>query len=295
MISKLNATGGRGQYFAARIGELLSSADLTHTSNEVSFANNCQNDGSMRFCAPWAMLETLEASGIDIVELTGNHNNDYGTNNNQTTINKYHELGMGTFGGGLNLQAAAQPYEIDQDGARIALLGYNRYDAPGTAPIAGSNRPGANPWNKSQMISDIQAAKQKGQFVIVDFQYQECYSYPPYGQEMPACDAPIAGQRQFFRDAIDAGADMVVGTQAHQPQTYELYHGKPIYYGLGNLYFDQYSWPGNSRGLVLTHYFVQGRYVQTKITTTVYDKNMQTRVMNEENSRWFLKRLAAAR
>jgi poly-gamma-glutamate synthesis protein (capsule biosynthesis protein) len=84
---------------------------------------------------------------------------------------------------------------------------------------------------------------------------------------------------------------MVVGTQAHQPQTYEIYNGKPIFYGLGNLFFDQTYWPGTTRSIILTHYFIDGKYVQTRITPTVYDTSFQTRLMTEEESVAFLTRL----
>ena len=37
---------------------------------------------------------------------------------------------------------------------------------------------------------------------------------------------------------------------------------------MGNLYFDQINWIGTRQGLVLTHYFYDGRYIQTKIIRT---------------------------
>ena len=88
---------------------------------------------------------------------------------------------------------------------------------------------------------------------------------------------------------------MVIGTSAHQPQTYEIYNGVPIYYGLGNLYFDQTSWPGTERGIVLTNYFVGGELLQTKFTGTVYDEALQTRVMTPDEENFLLTRLQVAR
>jgi len=108
---------------------------------------------------------------------------------------------------------------------------------------------------------------------------------------MPACDAPISGQEEFFRELIDFGADMVVGTQAHQPQTYEFYNGKPIYYGLGNLFFDQTYWPGTERGIILTHYFYNGKLLQTRLAPTVYDEDLQVETMDTDSAEQFLTRL----
>jgi poly-gamma-glutamate capsule biosynthesis protein CapA/YwtB (metallophosphatase superfamily) len=142
---------------------------------------------------------------------------------------------------------------------------------------------------------DIEAARQTSQFVIVNIQYAECQAYPAGYVEFPLCDGTIGGQEEAFRQMIDFGADMVVGSSAHQPQTYELYEGKPIYYGLGNLYFDQTQWPGTERGIILTHYFAGGKLLQTKLSPTEYDKDFQTRLMDIETAVYLLERLNDAR
>ena len=290
MIIKLNAVGDPN-HFSAKIGEFLSDADYTHTSNETSFVEGCSSTSGMKFCSPPAMLETLKSSGINIIELTGNHNNDFGRSANAETINTYRELGWGTFGGGLNDIDAAKPFEINSKKSKISMLGYN---VPCDA-IAGPDSAGANCYDYDDMVSSITVAKAENRFVIVDFQYYECYAYPDGYVEYPQCDAPIDGQTELFRGAIDAGADMVVGVSAHQPQTFELYGGKPIYYGLGNLYFDQVDWPGTKRGLVLKHYFLNGKYAQTKITPIEYDNNLQPKLMSKEGAKWMIERLLDSR
>jgi poly-gamma-glutamate capsule biosynthesis protein CapA/YwtB (metallophosphatase superfamily) len=126
-------------------------------------------------------------------------------------------------------------------------------------------------------------------------QYWECYAYPDGYVEYPICDKPIGEQEAVFKKLVDLGANMVVGSSAHQPQTYELYKDAPIYYGLGNLYFDQTSWPGTERGIVLTHYFVDGILLQTKLTPTVFDSDLQTRIATADQADYLLRRLQAAR
>lgn len=294
MMNKLRAAGGDATYFSQYIGDFLADADITHVSNEVSFQTGCQI-GDMLFCAPPAMIETLKDSGVDVVELTGNHNNDLGAQYNTETINLYHSLGWGTFGGGLNSTEAAKPWFSEQKGSKLALLGYNYPDSPNGGAIAGTTRAGANSFDFNKIESDIASAKAQGSFVIVDVQFWECFAYPDGYVEFPECDGPIPNQAEVFRQIVDLGADMVVGSSAHQPQTFELYKDKPIYYGLGNLYFDQYRWPGTERGLVLTHYLRGGKLLQTKITPTVYDSAMQTRVMTSDETQYLFERLNAAR
>lgn len=293
MMLKLRNVSGP-TYFSEHIGEFLADADITHVSNEVSFQEGCAYSHTL-FCSPPEMIETLKASGVDVVELTGNHNNDVGASYNADTIRLYHSLGWGTFGGGLNTAEAAKPWTTEQKGTKLAFLGYNYPDSPNGGAIAGPDKAGANSFNFDRIKLDIDGAKNEGRFVIVDVQFWECYAYPEGYLEFPECDMPIPNQAEVFRRIIDLGADMVVGSSAHQPQTYEIYKDKPIYYGLGNLYFDQDRWPGTERGIILTHYFSDGKLIQTKLTPTEYGSEYQTRQMNSEKAEWLLDRLNTAR
>ena len=157
--------------------------------------------------------------------------------------------------------------------------------------------PGANQYYEENAVKEITAAKERGDFVLVDIQYYECSAYASEYED-PTCDradSAAGNQVGFFRHLIDLGADMVVGTSAHQPQTFELYGDGVIYYGLGNLFFDQIWWPGTTRSLVLAHYFYNGKLLQTKIVPTVYDSTMQTKLLDKETSKWFLERLIKVR
>lgn len=296
MLKVLNSKGD-ATYFSEKIADFLKKTDYTHISNEVSFAENCSVDsGSTTLCSDWRMLDVITDIDTDIIELTGNHNNDYSTENNLKTLEKYTELGLKTFGGGKDEENARIPLKINDKNTKITWLAYNQSTSTkANGQGANGDEPGANIYDEEIAKKQIAEAKANGDFVIVDIQYFECYSYPEEGEEMPECDAPITGQEKLFKDLIDMGADMVVGTQAHHPQTFELYNGKPIFYGLGNLFFDQIYWPGTTRSYVLTHYFWNGNYIQTRISGTVYDGTYQTRLMDEDNLQWFLNRLAAAR
>jgi poly-gamma-glutamate synthesis protein (capsule biosynthesis protein) len=285
-------------YPAEKIAGFLSDADLTHTSNEVSFVDGCSVYSGLRFCSRPEAIDALKAIGADLIELTGNHNNDFGSINNTKTIELYKSEGMEYFGGGLNSEDAAKPYITEIDGSKIAFFGYNYYDAivaGGTNALAGSNKAGANPYSESKMKSDIESIREDVDVIIVDLQFQECYSYPPGDVIYPICYKPISNQASTFRKAIDFGADIVIGTQAHQPQTYELYGDGVIFYGLGNLFFDQSMWIGTRQGMILTHYFIDGQLIQTKITPTIYDSSLQVEPASKEEAKLLLELLSTAR
>ena len=298
LASKMNALKST-TYPADAIGDFLADADLTHVSNEASFADDCVISSGMRFCSKWEYMDVLKKSGVDIVELTGNHNNDTGNKNNTATINKYKELGIHYFGGGLNAEDASKILYEEVKGTKIAFIGYNFYDTyyDNTYVLAGETTAGANSYSKEKMTKDISTAKENADIVIVDFQFQECYCYPDGDVVYPPCYKPLGNpdQVEVFRSAIDLGATIVIGTQAHQPQTYEVYNNGVIFYGLGNLYFDQSNWIGTRQGLVLSHYFYDGKYLSTKITPTYMDYDLQPDFATEQQYNQLMNSLKEAR
>ena len=48
----------------------------------------------------------------------------------------------------------------------------------------------------------------------------------------------ITKPERYIERFIDAGADLIVGTHAHQLQGVEFYKGKAIFYNLGNFWFN---------------------------------------------------------
>lgn len=289
MNTKLDQVGD-AKYFSTYITPFLRQFDFIHTSNESSFSNLANGSN---ICSKPAMIDVLTDIGLNIVELTGNHNQDCGDQDAIATIEQYHDLGIHTFGGGISDAEAAIPLEITEKSTSITLLGYNL----STGGYTLDNTPGANFYTEEKAKSDIAAAKERGDFIIVDIQYYECNEYASTTEDT-TCDAANSSagdQIGFFRHLIDMGANIVIGTAAHQPQTYEIYRNGEIYYGLGNLFFDQSAWPGTTRSLVLVHYFYKNKLLQTRIVPTIYDNNFQTRLMDSADAQAFLQRLINVR
>lgn len=279
-----------GKYFAEQIGPYLSAFDITHTSNESSFTDLAAD---RNICSDKEFFNTLLAIGLDVVELTGNHNQDCGNQAALDSIDMYEQNNIKIVGGGRNATEAKVPLELSEKGTNITMLGFNQSTGGATKGAT----PGANQYYEDVAAAQIKEAKDRGDFVIVDVQYYECASYASEYED-PICDranSSAGDQIGFFRHLIDLGADVVVGTSAHQAQTFELYGNGVIYYGLGNLFFDQVWWPGTTRSLILSHYFYNGKLLQTKLVGTVYDKNMQTRLLDADTMKWWIERLVKVR
>jgi poly-gamma-glutamate synthesis protein (capsule biosynthesis protein) len=297
-LALLTDRSGDYGYAARNIGEFLADADLTHVSNEASFVPGCNVYSGMVFCSRPEYMEVLQLSGVDIVELTGNHNNDFGAQYSAASIQMYEEAGMRYFGGGLNDEDASEILYENVNNSTIAFLGYNYYDSiyPSVA-IASESRSGANYYSEEKLERDIKKAKEKADIIIVTFQFQECWSYPESDVIYPVCYRPLESpdQKKVFRMAIDLGADIVVGSQAHQPQTYELYEDGMIFYGTGNLFFDQYMWIGTRQGMVLSHYIYDGVHIQSKITPIYTDRDLKPSIATQEQAELLMKLLKDAR
>jgi len=97
-------------YPAKDIKHWFSDADFVHVSNEVSFTPDCvaEGSGTMSFCSHDDYIGLLEEINTNIVELTGNHLEDKGTQWLDHSLDMYRERGWLWFGGGANQAEGAQ-------------------------------------------------------------------------------------------------------------------------------------------------------------------------------------------
>jgi len=229
-------------------------SDFLHISNEVSALDNCQYVPGMRFCMKTAHLETFKKLGVNIIELTGNHNLDYGKDAYIKTYEWYQANGMKTFGGGLSPEQAYQSLIFSlKDGSKIAMVGFNESCPVNECAGRRGNQVGAAPYDSlrvKQILENLKKDKEIS-YIIASVQFDETDSY-----------APTKSQAKITKYLIDWGADFVYGSQAHQVQQVEFYKGKPIFHGFGNFLFDQIHRLGVRQGFFLHTYFYKGKMVQ---------------------------------
>ncbi len=238
------------------VGPVLQTADIAHISNEVSFTPDCPYPnpiGGTTFCSHDRYFELLTWLGIDVVELTGNHLNDWGTDALLYSLDLYEAAGMAIFGGGADAEAAQRPAIFEHNGNRIAFVGCNPV-GPAYA-WAGPDKPGSRPCDAgfTAQITDLAAA---GYQVIATLQYHEFYHY-----------AATAQQQADFAELARAGATAVSGSQAHHAQGFAFVDGAFIHYGPGNLFFDQMDQLGTRQTFVDTYVFYDGRLLTVELWT----------------------------
>jgi hypothetical protein len=273
-------------YPAQDIRDWLRDADITHISNEVPFAPDCPYPDpvqpDVRFCSRDAYIQLLEDVGADVVELTGDHFQDWGTEAMFHTLDLYRERGWLTYGGGANLAEGRKALLIDKGPNRIAFIGCNAKG--GSFAQASDTDPGAAACDMDWMAGEINRLKGEGYLVIATFQHHEYYTYDPQPD-----------QQRDFRQMAEAGAVIVSGSQAHQPQGMEFRNGSFIHYGLGNLFFDQYSLCEACRqGFIDRHVFYDGRYISTQLLPIQFVDYARSRPMTFEESNELLQALFLA-
>lgn len=275
------------------IQDWLTSADLTHISNEVPFAENCPtpdpNQENLIFCSSPDRIELLEFVGTDIIELTGNHMLDYGVAAMNLTLEMYEEQGWIYYAGGWDLTDAQTPKKITHNGNKLAFIGCNPVGP--TSDFATASQPGSAPCGDYGWILDaISDVMDEGYLPIVTLQYFEDYTAIPSSQMIVD-----------FQALADAGAVVVNGSQAHTPKIMTFHNGAFIHYGLGNLFFDQMNvyygetyMPNTRDEFIDRLVFYDNRLISVELLTAELEDYARPRPMSTTEREAFLNRIFSA-
>jgi poly-gamma-glutamate synthesis protein (capsule biosynthesis protein) len=184
----------------------------------------------------------LKDAGFAAVSLANNHTMDYGARALRDTLVTLVSNGIAPAGAGDDLSQAWQPALFERAGVRFALIAVSDIIPRGFA--AGPRRAGVaagrslvsgdiDERSNAEMRAAIRMAKREADVVIV---------YEHWGDE--GVSVPSAEQRRAAREAIDAGASVVLGSHSHVLGPIEAYRGGLIAYSLGNFVFDSFPGPG---------------------------------------------------
>lgn len=253
------------------VAPILQSADIAHISNEVSFAADCPPPdpyGGTTFCSRDPYFDLIKHLGIDVIELTGNHLNDYGRDPLSRSLDMYAAAGMQWFGGGRDLADAGRAAVFEHNGNRIAFVGCNPVGPANDWALA--DAAGSRPCGED-LTAQIAQLRAEGHIVLATLQYVEHYVYyaPP-------------DQQAAFSELAAAGATAVSGSQAHHAQGFAFENGAFIHYGPGNLFFDQMDMMGTRQTFVDTYVIYDNRLLGVELWTGLIENWARPRVMTPE-------------
>jgi len=207
-------------------------ADVTYVNLEAPLFAGCpvNPNPSFTFCGDARFVDGLNFMGAKVANLANNHLSNYGAEGITATDQLLNAHGILT--SGLGPVAV-----IDVRGIKFGFIGFN---GVGRAI------------DQTALKAGIARARQQADIVVVQFHWGKEYERQPMADRgVPTPDDPV----NIGHEAIDWGADIVIGNHPHWYQGVEVYKGKLITYAHGNFVFDQ-MWSEETReGVIGTYTF----------------------------------------
>ena len=210
-----------------QVQELVSAADYSIVNFECAVTKGGEipivKQGPNLRCSEKG-LDILKWAGFNCVTLANNHFYDYGDEGARNTIERCATLGLDVVGGGMDVKEASTVLYKIIGGKTVAIINCCEHEFS----IADDTHGGSNPLNPIRQYYSVVQAKERADYVLVIVHG---------GHEH--WQLPSPRMQETYRFFIDAGADAVVNHHQHCYSGYEIYRGKPIFYGLGNFCFDR--------------------------------------------------------
>lgn len=165
--------------------------------------------------------EILKELGVDAVTLANNHMMDFYSDGLKDTVNILKEIDVDFIGAGTDKEEIKKPLIFDVKNTKIGFLNYCENEFSTLKCDLGCN--GLDSINN---FYDIQDLRKNVDFLIVILHSgHEGYNLP---------SPEMKKRSRYF---VDLGVDAIITHHSHCLSGYEIYKGKPIFYGVGNLFF----------------------------------------------------------
>src|SRR6202163_1666401 len=245
----------------------LLKGDVVFTNLESAVAEKGETAQEGRgFLTPPEALDALTTFGVNLLSLSGNHAFDLKVTGIQNTIREADSRMIVHAGTGNDLAEAVAPGYLHTSKGTIALIasasglitpgGSATADRPGVNELrieAGDNEneatsdlPGApgntpNQEDSQRILQSIRDARQHADLVIV-YQHNHVFGNHSFStiftEGMQERLAPNDWLKKWTHAEVDAGADIIVMHGAPLLQGVEIYHGRAIFYDLGNFIYN---------------------------------------------------------
>jgi poly-gamma-glutamate synthesis protein (capsule biosynthesis protein) len=196
-----------------------------------------------------AALPAMREAGVEVANLGNNHAYDYGPEALLDSIEHLREHDIAPIGAGRNPRQALAPAVFDLEGWTVAVVGIDQVVDPYPEAVAAPGHPGtAAGHDTGAMLDAIRAAEDQADIVIVTIHW---------GVELDT--QPRAEQVALGHEFVDAGADVIFGHHAHRLQPMDHYKGRPIFWGLGNFVWPNFSAEGSTTAVAQVEVLPGGR------------------------------------
>lgn len=232
VMDALHANGGEiSSGIDSKLIQRMAAADLCCVNNEFTYSDRGtpMAGKAYTFRAKPENVSILNTLGVDVVTLANNHVYDYGEDAFLDTLDTLKGAGIDYVGAGRNLSEAMTPMYYELEGLTVAVVNATRAEKNVMTPEAEEDSPGVLRCYDTELFEqEIKEANEKADVVVCCVHWGTEYSYTL--EEV---------QRSTARTYIDAGADVIVGTHSHCLQGIEYYKDVPVFYSLGNFWFNE--------------------------------------------------------
>ena len=203
------------------------------------------------FDAPASAVTALKSAKVSLATEANDHGMDCGPQGLSQNLTIASQTGYPIIGIGNTAAQAFAPYRITIDGQRIAIIAATQVIADNLIGTwtATATQPGvASAIDPTQLVREVQQVRRTADTVIV---------YVHWGTETQACPDPQ--QEPLAEQLVQAGADVVIGSNAHVLLGGGYLGGAYVDYGLGNFaFYDDTAPETDSGALVIT---AEGRHI----------------------------------
>jgi poly-gamma-glutamate capsule biosynthesis protein CapA/YwtB (metallophosphatase superfamily) len=229
----------------------------------------------------------LTAARPDACALANNHVLDLGVRGLEETLDSLAAANLAAAGAGRDSQEAWRPLELSAGDRRVLVwsVGASCSGVPGTW-AAGPDRPGVayvgdlSPGDAKDLCDRVQRAKRAGDIAVVSIHWGSNWGY-----------AVPRAQVRFAHWLIDSGVDVVHGHSSHHPRPVEVYRGRLVLYGCGDLVNDYEGISGDERYrpdlrlLYFVHLDADGRLDQLRMVP-LQARRMSLRHATAQDAKW---------
>jgi poly-gamma-glutamate synthesis protein (capsule biosynthesis protein) len=210
----------------------ISNLRIINLETSITISKDKQNKSVLYKMHP-NNIDVLKVAGINYCHMANNHVMDWGVSGLRQTINTLTKNGIRFGGIGSNPKMAKMPtvFEINQQ--KIYIFSYGDVDSG--IPISWkTNKHGVNVITTANNDTHVEIANEINQLAYdADFIIISIHWGSNWGYDIPA------HHRRFAYYLIDnANVDLIHGHSSHHFRPVEIYHGKLILYGCGDLIND---------------------------------------------------------
>ena len=214
----------------------------------------------------------LKQSNIHLASIAGNHMGDAKLNGLIETIEILNKNNVVTVGAGKSFDEAYQCKTIIKNDTTYGFLGFN--NVPGSVAKATTDKIGIA-WLDNDAIKSIRSCKKNVNFLTILVNWGIEYTHLPRKYE-----------QNYALKMSEAGADLIIGDQAHWVQTHENINGTHVSYGMGNYIFDQHWSEKTTEGIIQKFYIYKNEIYAIKTIPIKLYKNGHVKPLENINDRY---------